>query len=75
MNNFTYMKDKDFSDGRDYMGASDMPTIAGINEYQSPYEFWEVRTGRKKALTGILLVLKAILKRLVSWAKNLLTTG
>ena len=55
MNNFTYMKDKDFSGGRDYIGASDLATIAGINEYQTPYELWEVRTGRKKGFTGNFL--------------------
>lgn len=55
MNNFTYMKDKDFSSGRDYIGASDMTTITGINEYQSPYELWETRTGRKKGFSGNFL--------------------
>jgi len=55
LNNWIYMKDRDFSGGRDYIGASDMPTITGINQYQSPYELWEERTGRKKSFNGNFL--------------------
>lgn len=52
MNTFTYMEDRNFSKGRDYLGASDMQTIAGINPYQTPLELWEILTGRAEAFQG-----------------------
>lgn len=52
MNDFTYMKDRDFKEGRKYLGASDAPTIAGINPYQTPLELWEIFTGRVKGFAG-----------------------
>lgn len=54
MNNFTYLKDKDFSQGRKYIGASDIPTLALLNiKYgQTPLSLWEVMTGRKEAWKG-----------------------
>ncbi len=52
MNDWRYMKDRDFKEGRNYLGASDAPTIAGINPYQTPLELWEIFTGREKGFTG-----------------------
>lgn len=52
MNQFTYMKDREFSKGRKYLGASDAPTIAGINPYQTPMELWEIMTGRAEGFKG-----------------------
>lgn len=54
MNKFTYLKDKDFSQGRKYIGASDIPTLALLNiKYgQTPLSLWEVMTGRKEAWKG-----------------------
>ena len=46
MNQFTYMKDREFSKGRKYIGASDMPTLTKINPYETPMELWEKLTGR-----------------------------
>ena len=50
--NIAQLKDKDFSLGRKYIGASDAPTLALANDYQTPYEFWEVYTGRKEGFKG-----------------------
>lgn len=55
MNNFCYMQDREFSKGRRYIGASNMPTLiypAAGEKVQTPYEFWEVWTGRKDPLKG-----------------------
>ena len=52
MNNFTYMKDREFKEGRNYLGASDAPTLAGINQYQTPADLWRVFTGREKPFGG-----------------------
>lgn len=54
MNNFTYLKDKNFSHGRNYIGASDVPTLALLNlKYgQTPYGLWEVLTGRAEPWAG-----------------------
>lgn len=54
MNKFTYLKDKDFSQGRKYIGASDIPTLALLNiKYgQTPLSLWEVMTGRKESWKG-----------------------
>jgi len=52
LNKFTYMTDRNFSNGRDYIGASDMATLAGVNPYQTPLEFWEEKTGRKEGFKG-----------------------
>lgn len=53
MNNFTYMKDREFSKGRSFLGASDAPTIAGINnEYQTPVDLFNIFTGRKEGFKG-----------------------
>ncbi len=54
MNKFTYLKDKDFSKGRNYLGASDIPTLALLNiKYgQTPLSLWEVMTGRKESWKG-----------------------
>lgn len=50
MNNFKFLKDKDFSQGRRYIGASDVSTIALLNlKYgQTPLTLWEYLTGRKE---------------------------
>lgn len=52
MNNFTYMTDKNFSKGRKYIGASNVWTLTGQNQYETPFELWEVMTGRKVGFTG-----------------------
>lgn len=52
MNEFTYMKDREFREGRFYIGASDWATLSGINQYQTPYQFWAIWTGREKGFTG-----------------------
>lgn len=54
MNEFTYMEkgNRNFEKGRKYIGASDMPTLSGINQYKTPYEFWAEWTGRKEAFRG-----------------------
>lgn len=54
MNNFTYLKNKDFSTGRNYLGASDVPTIALLNlKYgQTPLTLWETLTGRREQWKG-----------------------
>ena len=52
MNNYTFMKDKNFSQGRYYLGASDALTLSGQNPHQTPYELWEVLTGRVDAWGG-----------------------
>lgn len=31
---------------RQSIGSSDLPTIAGLNPYQSPYELWALKTGK-----------------------------
>lgn len=46
------MSDRNFSKGRDYIGASDMPTLAGVNPYKTPLEFWEEFTGKKEGFKG-----------------------
>lgn len=42
MNDFTILKteERDFSEGRDYIGASDMGALAGIDKYKTPYKLW-----------------------------------
>jgi hypothetical protein len=54
MNQITRLKDKDFSKGRRYIGASDVPTLALMNlKYkQTPLMLWEIKTGRKEAWGG-----------------------
>jgi len=52
MNDWRYMTDREFSKGRNYLGASDAPTLAGINPYQTPLELWEIFTGRVKGFSG-----------------------
>jgi predicted phage-related endonuclease len=54
MNEFTYLKDKDFSKGRRYIGASDIPTLALMNvKYdQTPLTLWEEKTGRREGFKG-----------------------
>lgn len=54
MNEITRLKDKDFSKGRRYIGASDVPTLALMNiKYgQTPYLLWEIKTGRQNPWTG-----------------------
>lgn len=52
MNNFTYMSDRDFSNGRKYVGASDQATLAGINEYKSPYDLYAEWKGLAPAFKG-----------------------
>lgn len=52
MNPFTYMEDRTFSKGRDYLGASDQATLAGINPYKTPLELWEELTGRSGSFAG-----------------------
>lgn len=53
MNNFTYMTDRNFSKGRKYIGASDMATLANVNQpYSTPVSFWEEYTGRKESFKG-----------------------
>lgn len=52
MNDWRYMKDREFKKGRNYLGASDAPTLAGINPYQTPLELWEIFTGRVKGFSG-----------------------
>ena len=34
------------------LGGSEIGSIMGINEYATPYSFWEVKTGRKPAFQG-----------------------
>lgn len=54
MNSFTYMDDRNFSKGRYYLGASDVPTIALMNlKYgQTPLTLWETLTGRREPWKG-----------------------
>lgn len=54
MNDFTYLKDKDFKKGRRYIGASDIPTLALFNvKYnQTPLTLWEEKTGRRDPFRG-----------------------
>jgi predicted phage-related endonuclease len=54
MNDFTYLKDPDFSQGRHYIGASDIPTLALLNlKYnQTPLSLWEEKTGRAEPFQG-----------------------
>jgi len=54
MNDFTYLKDPDFKEGRRYVGASDIPTLALLNlKYdQSPLTLWEQKTGRADPFMG-----------------------
>lgn len=52
MNPLMYMKDREFSKGRKYIGASDMDTLAGINQHKTPLELWEELTGRAKGFSG-----------------------
>ena len=52
MNEWRYMKDREFKEGRKYLGASDAPTLAGINPYQTPADLWRIFTGREKGFSG-----------------------
>jgi predicted phage-related endonuclease len=52
MNSFSYMEDREFSNGRNYIGASDMATLARINPYKTPMELWEELTGRAEGFKG-----------------------
>lgn len=52
MNNFTSMKDREFKNKREFIGASDVATLAKANDYQTPYEFWKVFTGREAGFSG-----------------------
>ena len=52
MNNWTYMKDRDFSEGRKYIGASDMGTLAGLVPQRTPRMLWEELTGRSEGFKG-----------------------
>ncbi len=56
MNNFSYLEkdNRSFEKGREYIGASDIPTLAGLNKRygQTPLHFWEVFTGRKEGFKG-----------------------
>lgn len=46
------MKDRDFSSGRKYIGASDMPTLAGLTPNRTPRMMWEELTGRSEGFKG-----------------------
>lgn len=49
MHKWRYMKDRDFSQGRKYIGASDMATLTGlVADYRTPREMWEEFTGRRE---------------------------
>ena len=52
MNEWRYMKDREFKEGRKYLGASDALTISGMNPYQTPADLWRIFTGREKAFKG-----------------------
>jgi hypothetical protein len=54
MNDFTYLKDPEFTQGRFYIGASDIPTLALLNlKYdQTPLTLWEEKTGRAEPFQG-----------------------
>ena len=52
MNSWGYMKDRNFSKGRAFVGASDMPTLTGINPYKTPMQLWEELTGRAEGFKG-----------------------
>lgn len=46
------MKDRDFSQGRKYIGASDMATLAGLVPQRTPRQMWEELTGRSEGFSG-----------------------
>jgi hypothetical protein len=54
MNSYTYLKDKDFSQGRKYIGASDIPCLALLTKKygQTPLTLWEEKTGRRESFEG-----------------------
>lgn len=54
MNAITRLNDKDFSKGRRYIGASDVPTLAlmTLKYNQTPLSLWEVKTGRADPFRG-----------------------
>ena len=52
MNAWGYMTDRNFSKGRKYIGASDMPTLAGLVPQRTPRQMWEELTGRAEGFSG-----------------------
>lgn len=34
------------------LGGSEMGCVMGVNEYQTPFQFWEIKTGRKPSFSG-----------------------
>lgn len=54
MTNFTYLKDKDFSNGRYYIGASNQPTLFGLTKQygQTTLTLWEELTGKRESFKG-----------------------
>lgn len=54
MNNFTYLKDKNFTNGRHYIGASNMPTLFGLTKPygQTTLTLWEELTGKRESFKG-----------------------
>jgi len=81
---FTYLKDRNFSNGRNYIGASDIGTLCLCNlKYgQTPLKLWEVLTGREKSWSGNEstewghhlegLILKKALMKLMEYDKSLI---
>ena len=49
-----FLKDTSFENGRNYIGASDIATLAGLNKKynQTPLTLWEVLTKRTAQWTG-----------------------
>jgi len=56
VNKFTYLPEdnRKFEKGRNYIGASAMPTLFGLNKKygQTPMTFWQEFTGRKEKFRG-----------------------
>lgn len=53
MHDWRRMPDEDFKTGRDYVGASDLPVLAGLTaKYSTPLTLWEERTGRREPFAG-----------------------
>ena len=52
MNTFTYLKpeDRDFTGRRNYIGASDMSALAGIDKYKTAYRLYLKLTGDKSVV-------------------------
>lgn len=54
MNDFRFItSDEDFHESRRFsVGASEIPILLGLSSYTTPYDLWEVKTGRVEAWTG-----------------------